>query len=178
LVKSSAPKTWSQRFESALHPAIAVFNASIGFDIALLEYDLTGSEAHARMLAKTGIITAEEAETLVAGLQKIRAEYRQGQFTPGIEDEDVHFAVEHRLVALVGDVGKKLHTARSRNDQVGTDIRLYLRDQIDQIRTALRQFQTALVDQAADHVETLIPGYTPPATGSTRQPRPPSAGLL
>jgi argininosuccinate lyase len=160
LVKSSAPKTWSQRFESALHPAIAVFNASIGFDIALLEYDLTGSEAHARMLAKTGIITAEEAETLVAGLQKIRAEYRQGQFTPGIEDEDVHFAVEHRLVALVGDVGKKLHTARSRNDQVGTDIRLYLRDQIDQIRTALRQFQTALVDQAADHVETLIPGYT------------------
>ena len=160
MVQSSAPKTWSQRFESALHPAIAVFNASIGFDIALLEYDLTGSEAHARMLAKTGIISPEEADTLVAGLQQIRAEYRQGQFTPGIEDEDVHFAVEHRLVALVGDVGKKLHTARSRNDQVGTDIRLYLRDQIDQMRAALRQFQTALVDQAASHVETLIPGYT------------------
>ncbi|MEB3267938.1 MAG: argininosuccinate lyase [Leptolyngbya sp.] len=160
MVQSPEPKTWSQRFESALHPAIAVFNASIGFDIALLDYDLTGSEAHARMLAKTGIISPEEADTLVAGLQQIRAEYRQGQFNPRIEDEDVHFAVEHRLVALVGDVGKKLHTARSRNDQVGTDIRLYLRDQIDRIRTALRQFQTALVDQAARHVETLIPGYT------------------
>ncbi|WP_008313545.1 argininosuccinate lyase [Leptolyngbya sp. PCC 6406] len=160
MVPSSAPKAWSQRFESALHPAIAVFNASIGFDIALVEYDLTGSVAHARMLAKTGILTPEEGEILVQGLEKIRAEYRQGQFTPDIEDEDVHFAVEHRLVELVGDVGKKLHTARSRNDQVGTDIRLYLRDQIDQIRIALRQFQSALITQAEQHVETLIPGYT------------------
>jgi argininosuccinate lyase len=161
LVKSSAPKTWSQRFESALHPAIAVFNASIGFDIALLDYDLTGSEAHARMLAKTGIISPEEADTLVAGLQQIRAEYRQGQFNPGVEDEDVHFAVEHRLVALVGDVGKKLHTARSRNDQVGTDIRLYLRDQIDQhSRCPAPVPNRSWWIRPPDHVETLIPGYT------------------
>ncbi|EDX73415.1 argininosuccinate lyase [Coleofasciculus chthonoplastes PCC 7420] len=152
--------TWSQRFESALHPAIAQFNASIGFDIELIEYDLTGSVAHAKMLAHTGIISAPEAEQLVNGLEQIRSEYRQGKFNPGIDAEDVHFAVERRLTELVGDVGKKLHTARSRNDQVGTDTRLYLRDQIRQIRTQLRQMQGVLLTLAESHVETLIPGYT------------------
>lgn len=153
-------QTWSQRFESALNPVIARFNASIGFDIELIEYDLTGSVAHAKMLAHTGIISDEEGEQLVSGLERIRQEYRQGQFNPGIEAEDVHFAVERRLTELIGDVGKKLHTARSRNDQVGTDTRLYLRDQIDHIRTALRQFQGVLLDIAEQNVETLIPGYT------------------
>lgn len=152
--------TWSQRFESALHPAIARFNASIGFDIQLVEYDLTGSQAHARMLAHTGILTPEEAEVLINGLEQIRQEYRNGHFTPGIEAEDVHFAVERRLTELVGDVGKKLHTARSRNDQVGTDTRLYLRDQIQQIRGQVREFQTVLLTLAERHIETLIPGYT------------------
>ncbi len=156
----SEQKTWSQRFESALHPAIARFNASIGFDIELIEYDLNGSIAHARMLAKTGIITETDAETLMSGLEQIRQEYRQGQFNPGIDQEDVHFAVERRLTEIVGDVGKKLHTARSRNDQVGTDTRLYLRDGITQIQTQLRQFQTVLLELAESHVETLIPGYT------------------
>ena len=153
-------QTWSQRFESALHPAIARFNASISFDIELIEYDITGSQAHAQMLAKTGILSAQEGEQLVAGLEQIRQEYRQGQFQPGIEAEDVHFAVERRLTELLGDLGKKLHTARSRNDQVGTDTRLYLRDQIDQIRGRLRQFQTVLLNLAQNHIETLIPGYT------------------
>ncbi len=153
-------KTWSDRFESALHPAIAIFNASIGFDIELIEYDLTGSIAHARMLAHTGIISSSEAEQLVAGLEKIRQEYREGKFNPGIEEEDVHFAVERRLTQIVGDVGKKLHTARSRNDQVGTDIRLYLREQIEQIRGLLRDFQSVLLSLAENNVETLIPGYT------------------
>ena len=153
-------QTWSQRFESALHPAIANFNASISFDIELLEYDLTGSVAHARMLAHTGIIAAEEGEQLVNGLERIRQEYRQGYFKPGIEAEDVHFAVERRLTEIVGDVGKKLHTARSRNDQVGTDTRLYLRDQIQQIRTQLREFQRVLLHLAEQNIETLIPGYT------------------
>ncbi|MEO8892880.1 MAG: argininosuccinate lyase [Coleofasciculaceae cyanobacterium] len=152
--------TWSQRFESALHPAIARFNASIGFDIELIEYDITGSVAHAKMLAHTGIISPAEAEKLVAGLEQIRAEYRQGQFNPGIDAEDVHFAVEKRLTELTGDVGKKLHTARSRNDQVGTDTRLYLRDQITKIRQQLREFQSVLINLAASNVETLIPGYT------------------
>lgn len=154
------PQLWSQRFESTLHPVIAEFNASIGFDLELIEYDLTGSQAHALMLAHTGILSAAEAEQLVQGLEQIRQEYRQGQFRPGVEAEDVHFAVERRLTELVGNVGKKLHTARSRNDQVGTDIRLYLRDQIQQLRQQLRQFQQVLVALAAEHVETLIPGYT------------------
>jgi argininosuccinate lyase len=153
-------KTWSQRFESALHPAIARFNASIGFDIELIEYDLTGSIAHAKMLAHTGIISESEAQQLVAGLEQIRQEYRGGNFNPGIDAEDVHFAVERRLTEITGDVGKKLHTARSRNDQVGTDTRLYLRDQISQIRQQLREFQGVLLDLAQNHVETLIPGYT------------------
>ena len=172
------PKPWSQRFESALHPAIATFNASIGFDITLLEYDLTGSQAHAKMLAHTGIISDAEAEAMVTGLEQIRQEYRQGDFTPGIDAEDVHFAVERRLTELIGETGKKLHTARSRNDQVGTDIRLYLRDQINHIRDQLHQFQTALLDLAALHVETLIPRLYPSATGPTPQPGPSPAGLL
>ncbi len=157
---TTAKKTWSDRFEGSLHPSIVLFNASIGFDIELIEYDLTGSIAHAKMLAHTGIISSEEAEKLTQGLEQIRQEYREGNFNPGVDQEDVHFAVERRLTEIVGDVGKKLHTARSRNDQVGTDVRLYLREQIDQIRVKLRDFQQVLVTLAAAHVETLIPGYT------------------
>lgn len=152
--------TWSDRFETGLNPAIAIFNASIGFDIELIEYDLTGSIAHAKMLAYTKIISEEEGKQLIQGLEQIRQEYRNGNFTPGIDQEDVHFAVERRLTEIVGDVGKKLHTARSRNDQVGTDIRLYLRDQIDQIRTQIKEWQSVLLNIAENHVETLIPGYT------------------
>jgi argininosuccinate lyase len=159
-VDTPSPQTWSQRFETALHPTIARFNASIGFDIQLLEYDLTGSQAHAKMLVKTGILSPEEGETLVNGLETIRQEYRRGEFRPGIETEDVHFAVERRLTELVGDIGKKLHTARSRNDQVGTDVRLYLRSQIDHLQTLLRQYQCSLLHLAESHVETLVPGYT------------------
>lgn len=155
-----AQQPWSQRFETALHPDIETFNASIGFDIELIEYDITGSQAHAKMLAHVGVISAAESQTLVDGLEQIRAEHRSGEFTPGIDAEDVHFAVERRLTELVGDVGKKLHTARSRNDQVGTDIRLYLRSQIRQIQTLIRQFQTALVTLAEQNIKTLIPGYT------------------
>jgi argininosuccinate lyase len=156
----SKQTTWSDRFESALNPAIAIFNASIGFDIELIEYDLTGSVAHAKMLAQTQIITQSEAQQLVTALEQIRQEYRQGNFTPGVEAEDVHFAVERRLIEIAGDVGKKLHTARSRNDQVGTDMRLYLRTEIREIQQYLRQFQAALLNHSEQHVETLIPGYT------------------
>ncbi|WP_313930156.1 argininosuccinate lyase [Trichocoleus sp. FACHB-262] len=157
---AASSQTWSQRFETALHPAIAQFNASIGFDIELVEYDLTGSQAHAQMLAHTGIITPDEGDQLVKGLDQIRQEYRQGFFSPGIDAEDVHFAVERRLTQILGDLGKKLHTARSRNDQVGTDTRLYLRDQMQEIRAQVREFQAALFHLAEQHVETLIPGYT------------------
>ncbi|MFM8009373.1 MAG: argininosuccinate lyase, partial [Dolichospermum sp.] len=123
-------------------------------------YDITGSQAHAKMLAHTGIISHEEGEILFTGLEQIRQEYHQGKFQPGIDSEDVHFAVEKRLTEIVGNVGKKLHTARSRNDQVGTDTRLYLRDQIRKIRQQLREFQEVLLDIAEKNVETLIPGYT------------------
>jgi len=143
-----------------LHPAIARFNASIEFDIALIEYDIAGSQAHATMLAHTGVISLEEGSQLVAGLEQIRQEYRQGFFHPGIDAEDIHFAVERRLTEILGEVGKKLHTGRSRNDQVGTDTRLYLLDQIRQLRQQLRQFQSVLLGLAEQHVETLIPGYT------------------
>ena len=152
--------TWSDRFETALHPAIAQFNASIGFDLELLPYDIQGSIAHAKMLGETGIITAAEVQQLVQGLEQVLKEYENGDFQPGIEEEDIHFAVEHRLTEIVGGVGKKLHTARSRNDQVGTDLRLYLRDKINEIRHNLRQYQHALLDLAENHLETLIPGYT------------------
>lgn len=157
---ASDSQPWSQRFDGSLHPAIATFNASIGFDIRLLEFDLTGSQAHARMLAHCGIISEAEAETLHQGLEQIRQEYRAGAFQPGVEAEDVHYAVERRLIDLVGDTGKKLHTARSRNDQVATDLRLYLRDRLDAIQTAIRELQGVLLELAANHVETLIPGYT------------------
>ena len=152
--------TWSDRFESALHPAIAVFNASIGFDLELLEYDLTGSVAHAKMLAKTGIISDTEAQQIEKGLEQIRQEYRRGEFNPGVDAEDVHFAVERRLTQILGDVGKKLHTGRSRNDQVGTDLRLYLKAEITEIRSYLRTFQNVLLNLAENNIETLIPGYT------------------
>jgi argininosuccinate lyase len=154
------PQTWSDRFEGTLHPAIAKFNASIGFDLELIEYDITGSIAHAQMLAQTGIISHAEGDQLVAGLEQIRQEYRTGNFQPGIDAEDVHFAVERRLTEIVGDTGKKLHTARSRNDQVGTDTRLYLRDRIRQIQTQLREFQQVLLTLAEANIDTLIPGYT------------------
>lgn len=139
---------------------IEAFNASIGFDIALIEYDITGSQAHAKMLGKVGIISEAEAKQLVAGLEQVRQDYQSGTITPTLADEDVHFFVERQLTVKLGDLGKKLHTARSRNDQVGTDTRLYLRDQITQIKQLVRNCQRALFTHAEQHVETLIPGYT------------------
>jgi argininosuccinate lyase len=152
--------SWSNRFEQGLHPAIERFNASIGFDITLLQQDLDGSVAHARMLGQCGVIRPDEAATLIEGLERVRLEAAEGLFQPGLEAEDVHFAVERRLIELLGPLGKKLHTGRSRNDQVGTDLRLWLRQQIDAIDGALVRFERALLDQADRHRDTLIPGYT------------------
>ena len=151
---------WSQRFEGTLHPFIARFNASIGFDLTLLQQDLDGSIAHGRMLAACGVITAAEAEQIVDGLETVRREAAAGTFCPGVDAEDVHFAVERRLIELVGDVGKKLHTGRSRNDQVATDLRLWLRDRIDELEVLLRRYGQTLLRLAEVHVDTMIPGYT------------------
>ena len=151
---------WSDRFEEGLHPSIERFNASIGFDITLLQQDLDGSVAHARMLGRCELISLQESEQLIEGLETIRREAAAGAFNPGLEAEDVHFAVERRLIELLGPLGKKLHTGRSRNDQVGTDLRLWLRQQIDAIDAALLRFQRALFRHAEEHLHTLIPGYT------------------
>jgi len=159
-VTGGAAAGWSDRFEQGLNPAIERFNASIGFDITLLQEDLDGSIAHARMLGACGVISAEEAARLEQGLETVRAEAAAGTFLPGLEDEDVHFAVERRLIALLGALGKKLHTGRSRNDQVGTDVRLWLRRRIDAIDAALVRYERALLAQADAHLHTLIPGYT------------------
>ncbi|KGG13768.1 MULTISPECIES: argininosuccinate lyase [Prochlorococcus] len=153
-------KTWSDRFEEGLNPFIERFNASIAFDFVLLEEDLDGSIAHARMLGRTGIISLEEASQLESGLEKIRLEAAKGQFLPKQDDEDVHFAVENRLIDLLGPLGKKLHTARSRNDQVATDIRLWLRRRIDGLVLDLTKLQKILLVRAEDNLYTLIPGYT------------------
>ena len=159
-VTGGADGTWSDRFEQGLHPFIEVFNASIGFDLTLLQEDLDGSIAHARMLGSCGVISVEEADQLVQGLEAIRTEAHAGTFQPGLADEDVHFAVERRLIALLGPVGKKLHTGRSRNDQVGTDLRLWLRRRMDELEGDLQRLQRALVAQADLHRRTMIPGYT------------------
>jgi argininosuccinate lyase len=159
-VTGGGSATWSDRFDQGLHPAIERFNASIGFDINLLQEDLDGSIAHARMLAECGVISAEEATQLCEGLEAIRTEAAAGSFCPGLEDEDVHFAVERRLIALLGPVGKKLHTGRSRNDQVGTDLRLWLRRRLDELDGGVQRFQRALLNQALAQRTTLIPGYT------------------
>ena len=159
-VTGGAAGTWSDRFEQGLHPFIEAFNASIGFDLTLLQEDLDGSIAHARMLAGAGVITEAEAEQLVEGLETVRSEAASGSFQPGLADEDVHFAVERRLIVLLGPVGKKLHTGRSRNDQVGTDLRLWLRRRLDGLDQDLQRLQGALLTQADRHRRTMIPGYT------------------
>ena len=153
-------KTWSERFEEGLNPFIERFNASISFDLILLEEDLEGSIAHVQMLGKTGIITSEEAAQIESGLEAIRLEASKGIFQPDFLDEDIHTAVERRLIALLGPLGKKLHTARSRNDQVGTDLRLWLRRRIDDLDIELKQLQLALFKKAENNLLTLIPGYT------------------
>ena len=159
-VTGGAAGTWSDRFEQGLHPFIEAFNASIGFDLTLLQEDLDGSIAHARMLGACEVITAVEAEQLIQGLETIRSEAAAGSFQPGLEDEDVHFAVERRLITLLGPLGKKLHTGRSRNDQVGTDLRLWLRRRLDEFLLDLQRLQQALLRQADRHRRTMIPGYT------------------
>lgn len=148
------------RFESKLSDDAAQLNASIDFDQRLLPYDVEGSKAHARMLAAQGILSVADAEAIARGLDQVVDEWRRGELPLDPQLEDVHMNVEHRLTELVGDAGARLHTARSRNDQVATDLRLYARDQAQKIRRAVAALQRALVAQARAHVDTLVPGYT------------------
>jgi argininosuccinate lyase len=148
------------RFDSKLSDDAAQLNASIDFDQRLLPYDVEGSKAHARMLAQQGILSAADAEAIARGLDQVVDEWRRGQLALDAQLEDVHMNVEHRLTELVGDAGARLHTARSRNDQVATDLRLYARDQAQQLGRTVGELQRALVAQARAHVDTLMPGYT------------------
>jgi argininosuccinate lyase len=153
-------KTWNGRFAQKTDPSVEKFTASIDVDKRLYPYDIEGSIAHCRMLANAMIITEDEAETLIQGLGKIKRELDRGdfQFDEGLED--IHMHIETRLVEEVGKVALKLHTARSRNDQVALDVRLFLRDETSQAISGLRSLQKVLVDLADTHIKVIMPGYT------------------
>ena len=153
-------KAWSGRFSEPLDSLTQRFNASVAFDRRLAEFDIQGSLAHARMLARAKIIGAADLKAIERGMAKILKEVRSGRFPWSVEREDVHFNIEHRLTELVGDAGKRLHTARSRNDQVATDTRLWLRSEIDGLLGLLKRVRGSLLDLAAKHADTLMPGFT------------------
>lgn len=157
---SSTSSMWGGRFSEATDSFVAEFTASVGFDQRFANQDIAGSIAHATMLAKAGIITEADKDQIVSGLTQIKQEIADGKFVWSVALEDVHMNVESRLTAIIGDVGKKLHTGRSRNDQVATDIRLYLRDQTDIILGLLKRLQTGLLDLASQHTDTIMPGFT------------------
>ena len=151
---------WGGRFGASPAEAFERLNASIPFDVRLAPYDIQGSIAHAQMLGERGIITVEEVEDLVRGLRSVLEEVWSGRFSWALSDEDVHTAVERRLRELVGDVALKLHTGRSRNDQVALDLRLFVRDAAERIRAALLAAMRALVEVAEGHKDSVLPGYT------------------
>ncbi|HKJ75910.1 MAG TPA: argininosuccinate lyase [Gammaproteobacteria bacterium] len=158
--ESNQEKPWAGRFTAPTDAFVEAFTASVGFDRRLYRQDIAGSIAHARMLAENGVLTAEERDTICAGLERVRAEIEAGEFPWSVSLEDVHMNVEARLTEQVGEVGKKLHTGRSRNDQVATDIRLYLREEIDAIAAELKRLQGALVDLAEREADAIMPGFT------------------
>jgi len=152
--------TWSGRFGEPMSERMQRFNASVDFDRRLARVDIAGSRAHARMLAARGIIGNDDRDAIERGLAQIEREIESGEFAWQRALEDVHFNIERRLTALVGDAGKRLHTARSRNDQVATDIRLWLREAIDALVSQLIGLRRALQDLASRHVDTVMPGFT------------------
>ena len=155
-----AEKPWDGRFEEATDAAVEAFTSSIDIDRRLYTYDIDGSIAHCRMLAKASIITEADATALIDGLEKIRVEIASGQFTFSDRLEDIHMHIEDRLAAHVGVVSRKLHTARSRNDQVALDVRLYLRDATRKVIQGLVGLRKILVDMAGQHMDVVMPGYT------------------
>jgi len=157
---SSTDKTWSERFSEPVSELVKRYTASVSFDQRLARHDIKGSLAHARMLVKQGIIPADDLAAIESGMTAILAEIERGEFVWNLDDEDVHLNIEKRLTALIGDAGKRLHTGRSRNDQVATDIRLWLRDEIDRIVELIGDFQTSLLDLAERHAATPMPGFT------------------
>ncbi|MDA8915429.1 argininosuccinate lyase, partial [Alphaproteobacteria bacterium] len=158
--QNSASSIWGGRFAGGPSQLMLDINASISYDKALFRQDIAGSRAHATMLQAAGILTADDLAAITTGLAQIETEIADGIFTFSEALEDIHMNVEARLAELIGDPARRLHTARSRNDQVATDIRLWLRDAIDGLDDQLRALQSALLTQADAHAETVMPGYT------------------
>ena len=156
----SSNKMWGGRFGADPDPIMAEINASIDFDRHLYRQDIAASKAHAAMLGKTGIITAQDAKRIAHGLDTILSEIEAGKFTFKRALEDIHMNVESRLAELIGPAAGRLHTARSRNDQVATDFRLWVRDWLDGIDAALAAYQRALAEKALEHAATVMPGFT------------------
>jgi len=156
----SSGKAWSGRFSEPVAELVKRYTASVSFDRRLAFHDIRGSLAHARMLAKQGIIGRDDLAAIERGMAAVKLEIETEEFQWSLDDEDVHLNIEKRLTALVGDAGKRLHTGRSRNDQVATDIRLWLREEIDGLDGLLRAYQSALLDLAGQHAATPMPGFT------------------
>lgn len=155
-----AKKLWGGRFEASLEEWVEEFGASIRFDQKLAKYDIQGSLAHVQMLGATGIIAPDEAQTIQTGLEELLEEYEAGKLVFDVRNEDIHMNIESLLTEKIGAVAGKLHTARSRNDQVATDMHLYLKDTLFQVIGKLTNLQEILLDVAEQHVETIMPGYT------------------
>ena len=153
-------KPWSARFSEPVDELVKRFTASVSFDQRLAQYDIEASLAHARMLAARDIVPRRDLAAIERGLARIRRDIDAGRFKWSLDAEDVHLNIERRLTALVGDAGKRLHTARSRNDQVATDLRLWLRAEIDQVLKLLAALQRALLEQAGRHAALVMPGFT------------------
>jgi argininosuccinate lyase len=153
-------RPWSGRFRDPVDERVKRFTASVSFDKRLAKYDIEASLAHARMLAAVGVLRRSDLAAIKRGLAKIAAEIASGRFAWSLDAEDVHLNIERRLTALVGEAGKRLHTARSRNDQVATDLRLWLRDEIDAIVSLLRGLSNELLKQATRHAALVMPGFT------------------
>ncbi|MCG7956541.1 MAG: argininosuccinate lyase, partial [Candidatus Thiodiazotropha endolucinida] len=153
-------KPWSGRFNEPTDAFVEAFTASVDFDRRLYRYDIQGSIAHARMLAQQGILSDQERDDIIQGLEQIQSRIAAGEFQWSVSLEDVHMNIESALTEAIGDAGKKLHTGRSRNDQVATDIRLWLRDEIDTLSAAIGKLQNALLDKAEQEAETILPGFT------------------
>ncbi|MGB5835042.1 MAG: argininosuccinate lyase [Thiohalocapsa sp.] len=157
---TNAAKPWSGRFDEPTDAFVEAFTASVEFDRRLYRHDIAGSVAHARMLTRQGILTGEECDAIIDGLGQIQARIEDGSFEWSIALEDVHMNIEAALTEIVGDAGKRLHTGRSRNDQIATDIRLWLRDEIDAISAGIDLLCGALLDLAEREVDTILPGFT------------------
>jgi argininosuccinate lyase len=158
--KAVAGKPWGGRFADKTDRRVEAFTESISFDRRLFEQDIRGSIAHARMLQRVGLLTAEECQQIERGLSEIRAEIEGGRFAFVLEREDIHMHIEAVLIEKLGDAGRKLHTARSRNDQVVTGLKLWTREALDRVDAALVGMQRALVDSAGRHCDVILPGYT------------------